>query len=308
MIDAVDPFRRELPNLFGEACPLWIIRYGRRGEHLKIRVHVPPEHRERTKSRLCEYVQEFFAAQPEPRLSTTPENACDRIPAIDPEDEPSTLAPDHSLVWTTYRRSYVSLPPAPWLLDDCLVGHCYRCLASGCEFTLEVMGTEHTWSTLKGQKLLIRLLFLGLRASGAFPMRTVARYLQYHLDWLLRFFFQDSAARQAARGELEKLSSRSTPAVGPLRALFWPERGSTCLPTTNKRWIGDMANLVTYAARFRHMPGYQIDDFASDVTFVPTFKVLHGVANQIGLGPLEEAYVYALLLAAASDNHQPSVK
>jgi hypothetical protein len=34
------------------------------------------------------------------------------------------------------------------------------------------------------------------------------------------------------------------------------------------------------------------------VTFPPTFKILHGLANQVGMPPLQEAFVHHLLLAS----------
>jgi hypothetical protein len=41
--------------------------------------------------------------------------------------------------------------------------------------------------------------------------------------------------------------------------------------------------------------------FAADVSWPPLFKVFHGMANQIGLVPLQEAYVHHMLLAILKD-------
>ena len=112
---AIAPFWREARNLLGEHFMLWLVRYSRGGEHLKVRVHGDPQHERVLKERLTDHVSSYLdkvrSLPPAPQGATLFE-----VPAIDPEDEITALfsviygvllrplsfrAPDHIVVLTT---------------------------------------------------------------------------------------------------------------------------------------------------------------------------------------------------------------
>ena len=109
---------------------LWVVRYARGGEHLKVRLHGPAEEVPAVRRLVEEAAAAHFAALPpaDPALEriTRPD-----APAIDPEDEPAGERPDRSLAWTTYRRSPVSLGPPRFLDDDGYAARVTAALAAG---------------------------------------------------------------------------------------------------------------------------------------------------------------------------------
>jgi hypothetical protein len=66
------------------------------------------------------------------------------------------------------------------------------------------------------------------------------------------------------------------------------------------RFAGALTELATYVEDIRDLIDHDADPFASDMMFPPVFKVMHNLANQCGVRPLEEAYIYHLVLAAVS--------
>src|SRR6476661_446290 len=82
---AVAPFWRELrPHDPGRLGHLWLMRYGKGGEHLKIRFHGPESCRPLIRGRLEERVTAFLGSL-EPAAEPAPP-ARERAPAIDVED------------------------------------------------------------------------------------------------------------------------------------------------------------------------------------------------------------------------------
>jgi hypothetical protein len=59
-----------------------------------------------------------------------------------------------------------------------------------------------------------------------------------------------------------------------------------------------LSALVSYTERFSALQEYHTNRFAERVGFAPLFKVVHGLANQLGLSWHEEAYSHHLLLSA----------
>ena len=62
-----------------------------------------------------------------------------------------------------------------------------------------------------------------------------------------------------------------------------------------------MADLRDHVAGLCGDRDDRLDPFAEDAAFNPLFKALHGLANQLGLKWLDEAYSYHLLLRATPD-------
>lgn len=300
---AVGPFWCEALEISHNRTLLWTLRYVRRGEHLKIRIHAPCETREHLQRSLENYVRHFFdevrAVPLPPRIVRSD------VPTIDFEDELESLAPDRSLIWTTYRRSHVSLAGVPWLKDDLLVAHSCKCLGSGCEVMLNAMKSDPNPSTEKAQKLLLKLLCEGLSALS-WSFDDTVNYLQYHRDWLVRFFVPEPIARERFLDELKGLRPGEQ-FSGQIWRFFRRKHDATEQPSKFGRFVPSLVSLAAYASVFNDVPEFQIDPFAVKAAFLPVFKVLHGVANQLGLPPLEEGRIYDVLLAALVSRGQPMV-
>jgi hypothetical protein len=290
---AIAPFRRESQRTMERRPDLWLVRYGRGGEHLKVRLHGDLGDAGLLKQLLDESVGRYFDSVQSIQPSSRVINAT--APPIDPEDE--TLAPpDRSINWTHYRRSAVTLP-WPWLEDDGFNRRNYECLARGCELVLAGF-EKYPMTAAARDRLLIKLSLDCLRAFGLLERDAARAYLSYHRDWLLRFFLNDVQLQRRVLDHLTEQVKRRLAAVEQLAGLFHasPEDVES---THEKRWRIALSDLNAYMKPFQGVARYEVDEFAPDVRFLPLFKLLHGLANQAGMPPLQEAFIHHLLIAAA---------
>jgi hypothetical protein len=304
----VAPFWRELKALAGEGSwHLWILRYARRGEHLKIRLHGPAEQRAMAQGLLEERARRYFSALG-PLEEGAPRRISMRSPPIDIDDQAEGAHPDRSLLWTQYRRSHVSLAGEPFLLDDRYVSLFIRCLAAGCERVLAALCPEGSGIAPLSARpgILLKLLTSGL-AGPDLPAPQLAQYLAYHRDWLIRFTLlgrqadPDKAAEVVA--QFDRRLESMAPRIEALRGVLERERGDGGTPET--AWRRSLAGLLRHSRALCESVDYHIDPFASDPAFVCLFKALHGVSNQLGVAMLDEAFVYHLLLRAAEPVREP---
>lgn len=285
----------------GRAGFLWIVRYPRGGEHLKVRIHAPADQEPRLRELLRETVNAWLATLP-PADPQRPRKDAPGLPAIDPEDEAATPWPDRSLVWTRYRRSHVSLGGGPFLADDGYVARLTSCLGAGCAVVLEALVPDPAGRVSESlrQTLLLQLLIAGLAAVD-FGSEERATYLAYHRDWLVRFSLQGGGDAERTRELLARFDQRAEQmgaaldTLGEAVAATW---GAP--PDSGDRWQQALAELAGYVARFRGNPDYRLDPFSEDPVFTPVFKVFHGMANHLGLGMLPEALTHHLLLRAVA--------
>lgn len=309
---AVAPFWRELLSLDPEGlCFLWLMRYGKGGEHLKVRVHGPESLRPLLRENLEEKVTALLDSLPE---GATPLANRERAPAIDAEDEGGDH-PDRTFVWTSYRRSHVSLGGRPFLSDDRYVALFTRCLAAGCE---RVLALEPGASGVLGhpvrQRALLTALIAGLAALG-FSAGKRADYLAYHRDWLLRFALPveercESEPVEQLHRRLDEQIARMGESLQPLRraadAGWNGSKGAGVLEDDpDAGWRRSLADLLGYIAPLCRDPDYRLDPFASDPVFAPVFKVFHGFANQLGLKRMDEAFAHHVLLRLAESSRSP---
>ena len=299
---AITPFRARLR----ESDPagrwsLWLVRYSRCGEHLKVRVHGPEERRELARRLLEESVREHFAAlpdaEPAPRVSRPD------APAIDTEDEAAADYPDRTLLWTRYRRSHVNLGPPAFLEDDRYTALFTACLARGADLVLDVLHPEPAGGVpgAARQRGLLRGLFSGLAALG-FSADERAAYLAYHRDWLIRFNVAGPDAEAEARAGFDRRVEGMASTVQQLRrvaAAHW-EGGAVAAAGAEGPWRDALSDLFAYLVRFRGDPAYRVDPFTDDAAFPPHFKVFHALANHLGVRMLDEAFVHHLVLRAAT--------
>jgi hypothetical protein len=291
------PFWNELQHHDPQRCwRLWLVRYGCGGEHLKVRLHGPEEQRPLVRRLLADAVHAFFAG-----LGPAPPSVAARsdAPPIDAEDSVAVDYPDRTLLWTSYRRSQISLGSEPYLLDNRYTALLTRCLAEGTDRTLDSLSGGGTTSHSLRQTTLLKALISGLSVIGPAADGRLS-YLAYHRDWLLRFTLLKSRADSAKAAELLAHFERRIETMGPtldqLRRIVATE--ATGDEGVDTSWRGALRNLLEYITPLGLDPRYHVDAYASEPNFVPLFKVFHGLANQLGLKMLDEAFAHQLLLRA----------
>ena len=293
---AVVPFWRDLGGL-EHPCHLWTLRYGRRGEHLKLRIHGPESCRPLLRDLLSHAVEEYFSRIEEP-VEEPPSNERWEMPPIDLEDQAPARAGDRSLLWTTYQRSPISLGGRPLLADDGYVSRLTRALALGFESALGIFSPDAGSPGSLRRNALLKMLVAGLSADG-FPASKRLDYLAYHRDWLLRVAIVNGGSENLL-DDLDRQVEKVGPGIGIIRQVVareWSGEGEESAQYLS--WRRALGELFLYTDRFRGDPDFDPDPFAEDPVFLPVFKVLHGLSNQMGLRRLEEAFTFHLLLCAA---------
>ncbi|HTG33390.1 MAG TPA: lantibiotic dehydratase C-terminal domain-containing protein [Thermoanaerobaculia bacterium] len=304
---AIAPFWREVRSLEAERDSyLWFVRYGRCGEHVKVRLHAPEERRESLAALLAKAVEAYFAEHAP--LRAAPRKDWSSLPPIDEQDQAEQDYPDRSLLWTRYQRSHVSLGGKPFLEDDRYVALMTRCIGEGCEIVLSSLVLDATGQTphTVRQSTLLKLLPSALQSLCP-DMGELKEYLAYHRDWLIRFSLVRRNADPLKTAEIlkyfdDQVAATEASALTPLRAVVaaqWRPGAEADQPEL-WGWRSSLSSLRAYVEPLAAQPGYRLDPFAVNPAFAPYFKVLHGMANQVGLNMLNEAFTHHLLLQAAT--------
>jgi hypothetical protein len=276
------------------------LRSGEGGEHLKVRLHGPAALADPARALLQQAATAFFA-----RLGASSGSGAGWTVAGAGmmEDETGSGHPDRSLVWTRYRRSHVWLGGGPFLDEDGYVSRMTRCLAAACErvLLLEPDATGKVPHRVR-QSTLLEGLVAGLGVSG-FAADARLAYLVYHRDTLLR-----TCAGTGRRNDLLQLFERRVEAMGPAAEVLrlaassvWAQDSTeTELEGAVAAWCRSLAHLLWYIRPLCEDPDYRIDPLAEEPSFVPVFKACHGLANQLGLNPVEEAFAHHFLWAVSA--------
>lgn len=323
--DVLRPFWSEawqaLPR---DSALLWMMRYGRCGEHLKIRVHIeqPPDGRrpsirrpdataaieglraslrQSLRQSLEEKSEEFFASlDDDPMPRPTSQRG---MPPVDADDEALENYPDRSVRYTTYRRSIVALGSPPFLDDETYVALFTLCQARACDLLLDEwqLDAQHRVPFRVRFNILAKLLIAGLATLDLDPARRT-EYLLYHRDWLIRFpLLHSNADLERGRSTLEHFEQRRqamAAALGPLRDVAlaqWSDDPPVSKNEFDQNWRSALGRFAAHVEPLCDDPAYDVDPFAPRRFFAPIFKVLHGVANQLGLDAFEEAQTYHFL-------------
>jgi hypothetical protein len=276
---------------------MWVVRSGFGGDHLKIRVHAQtsdPQGLEVLFNRRIEGYLESLVTLPRTDFKSPTNDAS----VINVDEDSELRCPDRSLRWTTYRRSATSLPPGPWLADDTVVAHCCECLAYGCELAFQAIAKRKTLTSALRQSLIVRPLLIALHSLRLYDGRRNLEYLEYHRDWIMRFFVRDLIKAKSLIQQFDGQLSQTDAIVGQIRRLS--EESLSTPKSVELNWNSALSKLANYLEKFPYAASYVVDPFAPDVTFLPILKVLHGLANQIGLSFAEEAYIYHLLIKSLS--------
>lgn len=269
----------------GSSGNVWWLRYAKGGEHLKIRFHTSnPDRSIAAKSRFTSLAERFLAELP-PTPEPAPAKKTGLVPSIDAEDE-QAFGPPRRLVFTTYRRSSVSFGPAPFLHDDRIIRRMVAALAAGCRYIAARWPSQMTAG--RRRRIHVEMLVEGL-ASLDLAAETLAAYLTYHRDWLIRGILLGKTLLEASwLAELD----RRVEASG-LIELLGPSLVDRSLQRTANPWTATLQRL--YREVEAAHPAERLDPFARQASFTPLFKVLHGTANALGQGRPAEAFVYHLL-------------
>jgi hypothetical protein len=300
---AVVPFWNEVRRRDPERrARLWLVRYARGGEHLKLRLHGPAELGPEMRELLTAATESYLASLGPPGPEREGRERLD-VPPIDEEDQTDHAHPDRTLLWTHYRRSHVSLPAKPYLLDDEFVALFTACLGEAGERALDALANAGSPVTTQArQTALLKGLISGLGALGFQPAEG-ASYLAYHRDWLIRFTLQRNGADPGKAREtlayFDTQVSKMKPAIDRLRGAVQAAWTGASQPGSTDPWRSALAGLMTWVSARRGDPAYHIDPYAQDPVFAPFFKVFHGFANALGLTALDEGFTHHMLLQAA---------
>jgi hypothetical protein len=281
---------------------LWWVRYSKTGDHVKVRLHGPAERCEAARRILAEAAAAAFAVLP-PAALDEPRITRSKVPSIDAEDDAVEDYPDRTLLWTHYARSHVSFGPKQLLDDDGYVARITTCLGRGAEVVLEStsLGADGAIPAPARQRTLLKVLVAGLAGTG-FTAEERTRFLAYHRDWLLRFTVVDGGKRAEVLEGFERRVEGMRPTVEQLARVSAAQWAPAALlsagDTAEERWRLAVASLAAYAGPFRHDPAFRPDPFTDDGAFPLVFKSFHGIANQVGLDLLNEAFIHHLLLRA----------
>jgi hypothetical protein len=297
---------------------LWVMRYAKCGEHLKVRWHGPAFRAGLWRTTLDEAWTSYLAHLA-PAVAGAPRLSLAKSVPIDEEDQATVDYPDRTLRWTTYQRSHVSIGYRPYLLDDFFVALLTRCLSRGTAMVLELLksGPDGRAPHKLRQMLLLKAVIAGL---AALPFSSAERdaYLLYHRDCLLRAFRKRKRLLHGALNmttllgrfdaEIERLGGAAKQLAEQAR-LHWQEGLPLAWGRSFEAWSRALLALAEYVSPICGDQEHDIDPFAESPLFPPLFKAFHGMANQLGLDALNEAFPYHLLisLTAADGLHERPV-
>jgi hypothetical protein len=297
----VMPFHAAGKRLFPETFHMWVRRSLANGEHLKIRIHGNMQDHDDLKRLLCAHAELFFHQSPP--NSQDYSQAKTHTNELDLEEEMIPPPGNSKLVLTGYRRAPISLPAHPWMEDDAFVRRFYLCLAQGVDLLLEKMASANAGQqTVSQEALLAEALVHALARIWPGGSSEISEYLIYHRDWLVRFFLKNEVKQREMLEHFEQMALRSHSTVQLLNETFernWEQPLSCAM----NFWTTHLKDIALYCRMFEHRQEYRIDPFTSQVTFPPLFKVFHGFANELGLRPLQEAYVHHLLNKSINYRH-----
>ena len=290
------PLWADLVQSSDEPSYMWFLRYARGGEHLKLRVHGPEASCRALRTSLEQWAPLFFSglSAPPPSTSDVKRRLAPPLDAEDLEEHP-----DRSLLWTIYRRSLLHFGAASLMADDRFVACVTRCLGQGCAFVLPALQVEPLTHNSR-QALMASLLTSGLSTVWPDP-EARARYLVHHRNWLIRaWVIRKSLGVEAAREILKKyeVAFVSLSRSGAIERLtVGPEAAGQ-----SQERLGFWGNsLLSLEDAFQDLDSKEegFPDFFTNEAFFPVlFRVLHGIANQVGLNHLNEGLCHHLVLRA----------
>lgn len=297
---ALDRLREVDPRAF-----VWTMRYAKRGEHLKLRVHGPASLADAAGTTLAEIAEDWLSSLP-PADPEAPRKSLPYAAPIDEEDAIEEDAPDRAFVSTRYSRHPVSLGAR--FEDDAHVARLVESFGAAAAFVLQAARAEDgRLEHREKQRLYLRLLTVGLAGLDSLDSRL--DYLAYHRDWILRSRLRHAGIERVEKGEaflgrFDTVAASLGEGLDRLREsadLFWGFGDSAGAGPAEIAFHASVARLLD------ELPdtGPRADPFAGDPRFPVLFKVFHGLANQLGLDRLNEALPHHLLCRAVASEVPP---
>lgn len=200
-----------------------------------------------------------------------------RIHLHGPEEEASELrarleeaTAGFSPEWHAYRRE--DLP-----FDHLHASLATECLARGCDFVLSSLNGDDTITHGARRKIVLRALLAGMSALEL----PATAYLVHHRDSVLR---EERLSNVVP--SLERKADASAAAVERLRGILANERSGETEPAELGSWQRSLMRVREHIDSRNHH------------SFLPLYQACHGIANQIGMAPLDEAFLCHLTIRA----------
>jgi hypothetical protein len=295
----VAPFWREYRDRSSaRGSYLWLMRYARCGEHLKIRIHAPDSEAPLLRELLQSAQAEYFA-KPVPPPPASARRSMPAAPPVDAEDRATADYPEGTFLWTAYGRSPLSLGYRPFLDDDAYCASLTRCLGAGAEIVLDRLeaGPDGECPYAIQSEIWRDAMAAGLLATS-WPTRERALYLLYHRDCLLRYLRKKKRWTAGANAMAQVLAQFDRQAG----KLTWDmEPAAPVPPGMEDAWTHALRDLAARVFPLLEDPAFHVDPFADHPAFPVFFKAFHGLANQIGLDAINEALFCHLLIGVAGE-------
>ena len=289
----------------GSGDYLWLMRYGLRGDHWKIRFHGEKTAAEAFRAAVEHHAATYFEALPD-----EPEDAKRITSAVPIDAEESGPGGDekqpHGLQTIGYRRSHVGLGSAVLHRQDAYCAAFTRALSHGTAALIEGVDPENDseWSHGARFSFLLKILADGL-AELELGAEAAQAYISYHRDTLLRSTDKEDA-EAIADGKalfdrrLAKMADGGARLVDFVKSRFAGVRGATGTKSPAGLWRGGLARGLAEIEPLVAASAEDINTYADNPLFLPIFKLFQSTSNQIGLNVIEEAYVHHILLRAVS--------
>ena len=276
---------------------LWFLRYHRCGEHLKLRIHAPIENANNIRLAVGETLRQYVG-HTIARAAVNALTGSSQKP-IDEEDDATRDYPDHSFIWTKYRRSVITFGSPQFVHDDECTRTFTKALAASGQIATDTILTTGASSFAMRAKILQTLIMQALQTT---KIKDVHEYASYHRDWLIRFIHRLS---KAAVSETELVTHLDKCYV--LRGQHTQTQAAEPLLTDDRRsdagvWCDAVSLWAVQRARVISECSPIGDGYTNDPLFPQLFKLLQNVANQLGFRLLEEALVLHGLCRASTKN------
>jgi hypothetical protein len=270
---------------------LWVIRYARGGQHLKLRLHVPADEHVACAARLQDVVEMFFAGLPAP--SECERDAAAHLPPIDPEDSADGLRPDRRLIWTRYRYLPELIGAEPLSAASGFEAAFVRCLSASTEVVLDWLDTLGNKDLSSGRQMNIALKLLLAAVAGIHPYpETRAHYLAYQRDWLLRVSRNRELALALFEYKAGTFSAQQT-TLGALLTGTPPCDGALGIWS---RAIGDLVRFCLEQVGQQDLS--TLDQESEQLVYFALSRLVHNAMNPTAIGASNEAYLCHLLRSA----------
>lgn len=288
--EAVHPFWKGVKATFPCSC-LWVVRYDRGGQHLKIRLHVPARAHAALERRLEEAVERFFAGLP--AVAGEGRDAATHLPPVDLEDHAEELRPDRSLIWTKYRYFPELIGAGPLSAAPGFEAAWIRCRAVATEAALDWLDGFEGVKISVQKRMYFGLQLLLAAVYGVHPrVETRARYLAFQRDWLLRV----SRDRDQALALLERKANALPEQLTALHPLVV---AASSQAVALDGWSYAVRDLVRFCLdQLGRQDLADLEEASGELIYLALSRAVHNALNPIALGVSNEAYICHLLRSA----------